>query len=176
MAHATRAYQLTDQLKVVRALKNRRSEENCTNCGEQGHLSNNCWGICLAFGKPGHNPGICQLSPEKIKAREKRKKKRKRNANRKRLKLKLYKNQSDISLPEDESNSKFWADSLSDGETVIDMNNTEDSTDESSEDETSEEVKTVKEVMGDASVNDIISAIEKNLVPRILHAAHTLVC
>ena len=40
------------------------------------------------------------------------------------------------------------------------MNNTENSTDESSEDETSEEVKTVKEVM-DASVNDIISAIEK---------------
>ena len=146
---------LTDQLKVVRALKNKRSEENCINCGQRGHLSNNCWGICPACGEPGHNPGSCQLSPEKIKAREKRKKKRKRNANRKRLKLKLYKTKSDTNLPEDESNSKFWADSLSDGETVIDMNNTEDSMDESSDEGTAEEV------MEDASVSDIISAIER---------------
>ena len=41
------------------------------------------------------------------------------------------------------------------------MNNTEDSMDESSDDETAEEVKTVKEVMGDASVSNIICAIEK---------------
>ena len=73
----------------------------------------------------------------------------------------MYKNQSDINLPEDESNSKFWADSLSDGETVIDTNNAEDSLEESSEDETSDEVKRVKEVIGDASDNDIISAMEK---------------
>ena len=71
----------------------------------------------------------------------------------------MYENQSDIN--EDESNSKFWADSLSDGETVIDTNNAEDSSEESSEDETSEEVKRVKEVIGDASDNDIISSIEK---------------
>ena len=82
-------------------------------------------------------------------------------AYKKRLKLKLYKNQFEQKLPEVESNSKFWADSLSDGETVIDTNNAEDSLGESSEDETSEEVKRVKEVIGDASNNDIISAIEK---------------
>ena len=42
------------------------------------------------------------------------------------------------------------------------MNTTEDSLEESSDDEeTAEEVKTVKEVMGDASVSNIISAIEK---------------
>ena len=42
------------------------------------------------------------------------------------------------------------------------MNTTEDSLEESSDDEErAEEVKTVKEVMGDASVSDIISAIEK---------------
>ena len=42
------------------------------------------------------------------------------------------------------------------------MNTTEDSVEESSDDEErAEEVKTVKEVMGDASVSDIISAIEK---------------
>ena len=44
---------------------------------------------------------------------------------------------------------------------MIDTNNAEDSLGESSEDETSEEVKRVKEVIGDASNNDIISAIEK---------------
>ena len=67
----------------------------------------------------------------------------------------MYKNQSNQNLPEDESSSKFWADSLSDGETVIDTNNAEDSLEESSEDETSEEVKRVKEVIGDASDEDI---------------------
>ena len=67
---------LTDQLKVVRALKNRRSEENCTNCGQQGHSNTNCWGICPACGEPGNNPGICQLSPEKIRAREKEEEKK----------------------------------------------------------------------------------------------------
>ena len=73
----------------------------------------------------------------------------------------MYKNQSNLNLPEVESNSKFWADSLSDGETVIATNNAEDSLGESSEDETSEEVKRVKEVIGDASNNDIISAIQR---------------
>merc|ERR1711888_506666 len=137
------------------------SEENCTNCGQKGHPKYNCWGTCPACGELGHSPGTCQLSPERIRAREKRKRKRKRQADNKRLKFKLYKNQSDLNLPEVESNSKFWADSLSDGETVIDTNNAEDSLGESSEDETSEEVKRVKEVIGDASDNDIISAIEK---------------
>ena len=82
-------------------------------------------------------------------------------AYKKKLKLKLYKNQSEQKLPEVESNSKFWADSLSDGETVIDTTNAEDSLEESSEDETSEEVKRVREVIGDASNSDIISAIQR---------------
>ena len=110
--------------------------------------------------------GVVNYHLRKLRQEREKKKKRKRNANRKRLKLKLYKNQYDISLPEDASNSKFWGDSLRYGETVIDMNNTEDSTDESSEDEISEEVKNVKEVTGDASVNDIISAIEKIKIAR----------
>ena len=52
----------------------------------------------------------------------------------KRLKLKLHKNQSEQNLPEGESSSQVWADSLSDGETVIDINHAEDSLEESSED------------------------------------------
>merc|ERR1711984_41349 len=66
---------------------------------------------------------------------------RKKRIYKRSLKLKLYKTQSEQKLPEVESNSKFWADSLSDGETVIDTTNAEDSLEESSEDETSEEVK-----------------------------------
>ena len=153
---------MADHLKGVKASNKPRSEENCTYCGQQGHSEYNCWGICPACEKIGHRPGTCQLSPDQIRSRENKRKRKLRLVHKKRrLKRKLDKNQPELNLPEDESNSKFWADSLSDGETVIDMNNTEDSTDESSEDETSEEVKTVKEVMGDASVNDIISAIEK---------------
>ena len=82
-------------------------------------------------------------------------------AYKKRLKLKLHKNQSEQNLPEGESSSQVWADSLSDGETVIDTNHAEDSLEESSEDETSEEVKRVREVIGDASNKDIISVIQR---------------
>ena len=82
-------------------------------------------------------------------------------AYKKRLKLKLHKNQSEQNLPEGESSSQFWAESLSDGETVIDTNHAEDSLEESSEDETSEEVKRVREVIGDASNKDIISIIQR---------------
>ena len=64
-------------------------------------------------------------------------------------------------LPEEESSSRFWAESLSDGETVIDTNQSGDSLEESSEDETSEEVKRVREVIGDASNKDIISVIQR---------------
>ena len=51
---------------------------------------------------------------------------------------------------------------MSDGETVIDTNHEEESLEEISEEEdTSEEVKRVKEVIGDVSDQDIISIIEK---------------
>ena len=103
-----------------------RSEENCTNCGQQGHSEYNCWGNCPACGELGHSPETCQLPPERIRAREKRKRRRKRLADKKRLKSKMYKNQSNQNLPEDESSSKFWADSLSDGEMVIDTTNAVD--------------------------------------------------
>ena len=152
---------LTDQLKGVLASNKPGSEENCTNCGQQGHSDFNCWGNCPACGEIGHSPGTCQLTPEKIRAREKRKRRRKRMAYKKRLKLKLHKNQSEQNLPEGESSSQVWADSLSDGETVIDTNHAEDSLEESSEDETSEEVKRVREVIGDASNKDIISIIQR---------------
>ena len=155
---------LADQLKGVKASNKPKSKDNCTNCGQQGHLNINCWGICPACEETGHRPGTCQLSQNQIISRENKRKRKLRSIRKKRrLKRKLDKTQSDLNLPdkEDESNSNFWADSLSDGETVIDTHDTEDSQGESSEeDETSEEVKRVKEVIGDASDKDILSAIE----------------
>ena len=64
---------LTDQLKGVLTSEKPRSKENCTNCGRPGHSDFNCWGDCPACGEQGHSPGTCQLSPEKIRAKEKRK-------------------------------------------------------------------------------------------------------
>ena len=75
-------------------------------------------------------------------------------AENRRIKLKLQKTQSKQNLPEAESSGQFWAESLSDGETVIDTNQAEERLEESSEDETSEEVKRVREVIGDASNKD----------------------
>ena len=72
-------------LQVVRALKNKGSEENCVNCGQKRHLRRNCWGNCPECGELGHRPGECQISPDKVRAREKRKKRRRRNINNKRL-------------------------------------------------------------------------------------------
>ena len=142
---------LTDQLKEVLAWEKPRSKENCTNCGRPGHSDFNCFGDGPARGEQGHSPGTCQLSPEKIRAREKR------WAENKKIKLKLQKTQSKQNLPEGESSGRFWAESLSDGETVIDTNQAEERLEESCEDETSEEVKRVREVIGDASNKDIIS-------------------
>jgi len=70
--------------------------------------------------------------------------------------------QAQRNLLDEESSSQYWAESLSDGETVIDINHEEDSLEEISEEEdTSEEVKRVREVIGDASNKDIISIIER---------------
>ena len=73
----------------------------------------------------------------------------------------MLKTQSKQSLPDEESSGQFWAESLSDGETVIDTNQAGEILEESSEEETSEEVKRVREVIGDASNKDIISIIQR---------------
>ena len=75
---------------------------------------------------------------------------------------KMLKTQSQQNLLDTESSGQYWAESLSDGETVIDTNHKEDSLGEISEEEdTSEEVKRVSEVIGDASDKDIISIIKR---------------
>ena len=86
---------------------------------------------------------------------------RKKWAENKRLRLKMQNNQSQQNLLDVESSGQYWAESLSDGETVIDTNQAEERLEESSEEETSEEVKRVREVIGDASTEDIISIIER---------------
>ena len=74
----------------------------------------------------------------------------------------MLKTQSQQNLLDAESSGQIWAESLSDGETVIDTNHEEDSLGEISEEEdTSEEVKRVREVIGDASDKDIISIIKR---------------
>ena len=118
---------LTDQLIGALTSEKPRPKEHCTNCGRKGHSDFNCWGDCPACGEQGHSPGTCQLSPEKIRAKEKRRKRRKKWAENKRLKLKMLKTQSKQNLPDEESSGQFWAESLSDGETVIDTNQAEES-------------------------------------------------
>merc|ERR1712055_693013 len=82
---------VTDQLIGALTSEKPRPKENCTNCGRKGHSDFNCWGDCPACGEQGHSPGTCQLSPEKIRAKEKRKHRRKKNAEKKGLKLKMKK-------------------------------------------------------------------------------------
>ena len=98
-------HKLKDQLKVVSALKIKGSQENCLNCGQQGHLKINCWGKCPVCSGLDHRAGDCQLSPEKVRAGEQRKKRRKKNQINKRIKAKLYKTKSNTNSPEDQSNS-----------------------------------------------------------------------
>ena len=90
---------LTDQLIGALTSEKPRPKENCTNCGRPGHSDFNCWGDCPACGEQGHSLGTCQLSPEKIRAKEKRKRRRKKWAENKRLKFKMLKTQSKQSHP-----------------------------------------------------------------------------
>ena len=109
---------LADQLKGVKASKKPKSNDNCTNCGQEGHLNINCWGTCPACEQTGHRPGTCQLSTqERIKREKNRKRKLKAVLQKRRLKRKLDKPQFELNLPdeEDDSSSNFWADSLSEG-------------------------------------------------------------
>merc|ERR1712030_90923 len=76
---------------------------------------------------------------------------------------KIRRQKQKTQLPESESSGQYWAESLSDGETVIETKHEEDSSGETSEEEDmSEGVKRVKEVIGDATLEDI-SAIIKNI-------------
>ena len=155
---------LADQLKGVMASKKPKTKkDNCTTCGQEGHLNSNCWGRCPACLETGHRPGECLLSQNEIIRKENRRKRNLRLKRKRKLKRRIDKPQIIINLPDEEevSNSNFGADSLSDEGTVIDTHDTEDSSGDSEEDEASEEVKRVREVIGDLSDKDIISAIEK---------------
>ena len=153
---------LADQLKGVKVSKKPKSNDNCTSCGKAGHLNINCWGTCPACEQTGHRPGTCQLlMQERIKREKNRKRKLKAALHKRKLKRKLNRPQFKLNLPgeEDNSNSSYWTDSLSDGETVIGAQDREDIQENSEEEESFEEVKRVKEVIGDATDQDIISAI-----------------
>merc|ERR1711936_663099 len=95
-------------------------------------------------------------------SRIKRRRKKKRFEENKKLKSKLLKTKTQIDLPDSESSGQYWADSLSDADTVVDTNIEEDSSEESSEEEDiSEGVKRVNETIGDASIDDIVSIIRR---------------
>ena len=100
---------------------------------------------------------------ERIKREKNRKRKLEAALHKRKLKRKLNKPQFKLNLPdeEDDSNSNYWTDSLSDGETVIGAQDKEDIQEDSEEEEASEEVMRVKEVIGDVTNQDIISAIGK---------------
>ena len=65
---------------------------------------------------------------ERIRREKNRKRKLKAALHKRKLKRKLNKPQFDLNLPaeEDDSNSNYWADSLSDGETMIGAHDRED--------------------------------------------------
>merc|ERR1712030_302883 len=106
--------------------------------------------------------GSCEQSPEKLQIIDRKRRKKKRFEENRKLKLKLLKTKSQIDLPDSESSGQYWADSLSDADTVVDTNIEEDSTEEDSEEEDiSEGAKRVKETIGDASIDDIVSVIRK---------------
>ena len=128
-------------------------EENCTRCGKKGHLEDNCWGNCPVCGELGHKPGSCQLSPEKIKTIA-----RKRQKSKKWEKVRKRKTQ----LPVPESSGQYWAESLSDNDTVIEKQEEYGSGETSEEEDMPEGIKRVKEVIGDATLEDISAAIKKH--------------
>ena len=49
---------------------------------------------------------------------------------------------------------------MSDGETVVDLDTTSESLQDNIEEEEVDRIKTVKEVMGDVSISEIVAAIE----------------
>ena len=79
---------LADQLKGVKASKKPKSNDNCTNCGQEGHLNINCWGTCPACEQTGHRPGTCQLSTKERIRRRKNQKKETKSSTEKEIKKK----------------------------------------------------------------------------------------
>ena len=108
---------------------------------------------------------------ERIKREEKaRKRKRKAALNKRKSKRKLNDPKFDLELPEDEDglDSNYWIDSLiNDGETVVESLDREDIQEDSEEEEASNEVMRVKEVVDGATDEDIKSAI------RMIKISHT---
>ena len=111
-------HKLCDQLKVVDTLREKEPKDNCMSCGKQGHTTPNCWGKCPACGGSDHMAGQCQLSPEKAKIKARNKKRR---TNYKLCRMIKSKLNNESNPPEEQSNSSYWAESLSDGETVVDL-------------------------------------------------------
>ena len=100
---------------------------------------------------------------ERIKREKARKRKRKAALNKRKLRRKLNNPQFDLELPEDEdgSDSNYWIDSLiNGGEVVVESPDREDIQEDSEEEEASDEVMRVKEVVDGATDDDIKSAIE----------------
>ena len=62
--------------------------------------------------------------------------------------------------PDEQSGSNCWAQSLSDGETVVDLDTTSESLQDDIEEEEVDCIKTAKEVIEGVSISEIAAAIE----------------
>ena len=158
---------LADPLTGVKISKKPTSNKTyCTSCGKAGHLNINCWGTCPACNQLGHRPRSCELSVQERRRIERARKRKLRAVLKKRnLKKKSNEPQFDLKLPgdEDDSDSNYWIDSLSnDGETVVGSSEgeREDPQEDSDEEEASEAVMRVKEVIDGVTDDDIKSAME----------------
>ena len=158
---------MADQLKGFKITKKPTSNKtNCTACGKAGHLNINCWGTCPACNQLGHRPRSCQLSVHERRKIERARKRKLRSVLKKRnLKKKSNEPQFDLKLPgdEDDSDSNYWIDSLSnDGETVVGslQGDRGDLQEDSEEEEASEAVMRVKEMVDGVMDEDIKSAME----------------
>ena len=154
---------LADQLTGIKISKKPTSNKsNCTSCGKAGHLNIRCWGTCPACNQSGHRPRSCELSVQEKRRVERARKRKLRAVLKKRnLRKKSNEPQFDLNLPgdEDDSDSNYWIDSLSnDGETVVGFS--EGEREDSEEEETSKTVMRVKEVVDGVSDDDIKSAME----------------
>merc|ERR1711895_316371 len=143
---------LCDQLEVVNEISKREPEaENCITCGKIGHKSYKCWGKCPICGSYNHFPRSCQ-DPAKFRKQKRRIDYRKRKKMRSRL------NKSN------QPGGECWAESLSDGETVVereeDLDTTSDSQQEDAEEEQEDCIKRASDVIEGVPIDQISAAIE----------------